>query len=211
MRKKITHYARCLILALCVPASPVSAENGDGVRRDPAVVELLDRQALQQLVLRYARAVDRKDFDRLCGLYHPDAHHDHGGMFAGSPAEMVRWLRETMVDIETQHLIANSLFSIQGTQAQGEIYSVNFHYFPKSGRNYIAGGRYLDRYEKRDGIWRFTSRRRVIDWSEERPASSAQTAATLIRGAPYPNDLSYEFQLDAAEGDDTNCTAKNRH
>ena len=151
---------------------------------------LVDKQALQELVLRYSRLVDRKDFDRLAALYHPDGRQDHGAMFAGTAADFVAWLKRSMVDIETQHLVANSLFVVDGDTARGEIYTVNFHHFPNTGMNYVAGGRYLDRYVRHHGQWLFLSRTRVIDWSEERPSQPGSTASTVLRGKAWSDDAS---------------------
>lgn len=159
-----------------------------------AMLEILaDKQELYELNLRYARAVDRKNFDNLRALYAPDAIHDHGGMFKGSPDQFVAWLTNSMVDIETQHLVANSLFHVTGDTATGEIYTINFHYMPKLSLNYIAGGRYLDHYVKVNGAWHYQSRLRVIDWSEERPASIGETAANLVKGTSGTADPSHDF------------------
>lgn len=152
------------------------------------ILVLLDKQELQELVLRYARLVDRKDFARLAHLYHPDGRHDHGGMFAGGPTPFIAWLQRSMGDIETQHLVANSLFMVEGDTAKGEIYTVNFHHLPATESNYVAGGRYLDRYVRYEGRWVFQSRTRVIDWSEERPANPGATASELLRGKALQDD-----------------------
>lgn len=154
---------------------------------------VIDKQALYELNLRYARAVDRKNFEALRALYAPNGFHDHGGMFKGSPDQFIAWLTKSMVDIETQHLVANSLFHVTGETATGEIYTINFHTMPKLSSNYIAGGRYLDHYIKINGTWHYQSRLRVIDWSEERPASIGNTAANLVKGASGDADPSYDF------------------
>ena len=56
--------------------------------------EWLDRIALTDLVMRYCRACDRRDFAQVRTLYHDDAIDDHGAMFRGSPDEFVAWLPE---------------------------------------------------------------------------------------------------------------------
>lgn len=162
--------------------------------RETRLAELLDKQALTELVYRYARAVDRKDLDRLGRLYHRDAHHDHGGLFAGTPQEFVDWLKASMGDVETQHLIANALFVVEGDRARGEIYTVNFHHMPGQASNYIAGGRYLDDYVRHEGRWLFARRLRVIDWSEERPAQAGGTAALILRGKALPEDAAQALE-----------------
>lgn len=42
--------------------------------------QMLDREAIRDLVWRYCRAVDRRDFAALSALYHPDAIDEHGGI-----------------------------------------------------------------------------------------------------------------------------------
>jgi 3-phenylpropionate/cinnamic acid dioxygenase small subunit len=175
------HFTTAIAAAIC--ALPLSSSASEiPARHDQQLQMLLDKQELYELNVRYARSVDRKNLDDLLSLYHSDAIHDHGGMFKGSPAQFIAWLKTTMIEIETQHFVGNSLFKIDGNFAVGEIYTVNFHHLSKQSANYIAGGRYLDEYIKTDGKWRFKSRLRVLDWSEERPSVAGKTAASLVRG-----------------------------
>lgn len=155
--------------------------------------ELADKQALAELVLRYARIVDRKDFGLLVPLYHAEATHDHGAMFSGSVSALVAWLAQSMVNMDTQHLVANKLFVLDGDTARGEIYTVNFHHFADRDIHYIAGGRYLDDYVRVDNQWMFMRRTRVIDWSEERPAKRGQVAQGLYRGDVREKDPAYQL------------------
>ncbi len=46
--------------------------------RDPALQELLDKQAIHEVLLRYCRGVDRRDEEVLRSVYHADAIHEHG-------------------------------------------------------------------------------------------------------------------------------------
>ena len=45
----------------------------------PELTELLDKQAIAELVLNYSRAVDRQDLKLLRSLYTKDGIDDHGG------------------------------------------------------------------------------------------------------------------------------------
>lgn len=153
---------------------------------------LLDREALRELAARYARAVDRRDFALLRALYHDAAVHDHGSMFLGGPDAFVTWLEASMGDMVTQHIVANTLFDIAGDEAEGEIYTVNYHVMD-GGRDYIAGGRYLDRYVRHEGRWLFMARKRVIDWTHERARSEGGVSAGLVRGALGRSDASFAF------------------
>lgn len=140
---------------------------------EPYVVgmsEMLDKFALQQLAWTYCHAIDRGDLRLVRSLYHDDAIDDHGPMFRGSPDEYVAWLPSMLANWEiTSHVISNMLFLIDGNQAEGELVVLAYHRTPApDSRELIARGRYLDRYEKRDGIWRFLRRSLVLDSMEER-------------------------------------------
>lgn len=190
--KNYKHIALAAAVAIWgLPHSPLAQEVPSHAAE--RLQHLADKQELYELNARYARAVDRKNFSQLTELYDPNGVHDHGGMFKGAPDAFIQWLSQSMTEIETQHFIGNSLFHINGDTATGEVYTINFHHLNKRAVNYIAGGRYLDQYVKLDGKWRFKSRLRVIDWSEERPATPGETSASLLRGKNGRADPSAYF------------------
>lgn len=139
----------------------------------PSPVELaeaLDRIALQKLAWAYCHAIDRQDFALLRSLYHDDAEDDHSPMFKGGPDEYIAWLPSILAHWQlTSHVISNMNFMIAGDAAEGELVTMAYHRTADGSREVIAHGRYLDRYLKRDGIWRFHRRSLVLDWFEDRP------------------------------------------
>ena len=137
--------------------------------------EAIDTIALQQLVWTYCRAVDRRDLALLRSLYHDDAIDDHGAMFCGSPDDYIAWLPSMLERWEaTLHLIANMVFVIDGDEAEGELVVIASHRTPPpDSRELVATGRYLDRYKRRDGVWRFFRRSLVLDWGDAAPISAA--------------------------------------
>ena len=159
-----------------------------------ALADLLARQALLELVCLYSRLVDRREFEGLRALYHPAAIHDHGGLFCGGIDAFVPWLQQSPPGMLTHHFVGNALFSIEGDSATGEIYTINYHVFDATdepGRDYVAGGRYLDRYCREQGRWMFSHRQRILDWSHERAAAPAATGAGITRGAHGAADPSH--------------------
>ena len=61
-------------------------------------------------------------------------------------------------------------------------------------RETIAHGRYLDRYEKRDGVWRILYRKIIYDWSEVRPYDKelfARISRGSTKASPDENDPLY--------------------
>lgn len=133
-----------------------------------ALDDLISKQACSELVFKLARGLDRCDEQLLRSLFHADATDDHGG-FKGSAADFVDWALGLLGKMErTQHLIGNVLIEVGGEFAAGESYFVANHDMnDENGKpvRMIAAGRYLDRFERRKGIWKIAHRHAVYDWS----------------------------------------------
>jgi hypothetical protein len=129
---------------------------------------LLSKQACTELVYTLARGLDRCDRDMLQSVFHPDATDDHGG-FKGTAAEFVDWVVGLLPTMErTQHLIGNVLIDVAGDHAVGEAcFMANHDMMNADGKpiRMIAAGRYLDRFERRDGVWKISHRHAVYDWN----------------------------------------------
>ncbi|MBI1200047.1 MAG: hypothetical protein GC203_19485 [Phenylobacterium sp.] len=180
---------------------------------------LEDRQKIADLIADYCRGVDRGDDALLRSTYWPDAVDDHGA--GDSPAmafcdRVLPILRDSC--LSTMHLVANSRVELAGDQAFGETYVIAYHVltsarvldtfmgaeaaqavreaFPQAAAgggpfDYNAGARFLDRFERRGGEWRFAHRRVVFDWAEAQPGSVAFTHINRTRGRKDGADPSY--------------------
>jgi ketosteroid isomerase-like protein len=157
---------------------------------------MLDKQELHELVLTYCRAIDRQDFALVRTLYHDDAIDDHGDMFKGGPDAYVAWLPTIMrLWDATVHSLSNCLFKVDGDKAGGELYAVAYHRtHPPDAKEIVVGGRYLDRYEKRAGAWKFIHRSLVMDWCNVRavnPDDYETFGAGAVRARHDAGDASY--------------------
>lgn len=162
--------------------------------------EMIDEFALRRLVHAYCRAVDRGDVERLRDLYHHDAVDAHGEFSVGTVEKFLGELAAARPYIRAmQHNITTVNFAIVGQQAEGEIYTIAVHTLV--GRDHdvdlVVGGRYLDRYEKRDGTWKISTRTIVTDWARRSDPSAMDlghpiTQGTLT-GAVDGTDPSYRF------------------
>ncbi|HUD90339.1 nuclear transport factor 2 family protein [Sphingobium sp.] len=165
----------------------------------------LDRMALHDLVMRYCRGCDRRDFALVRSLYHDDAIDDHGTMFKGGPDAFVSWLPQATAHWElTRHSISNSLFVIDGDRAEGEHYVEAWHRTPgPDAKLFIVLGRYLDRYERREGTWKFRRRSLVFDHGSVVPVDEAAMDA-MRKDAPNGrmdrDDPSFTYPLLAELG-----------
>lgn len=126
-----------------------------------------DRSECIDLVARVARAIDRCDVALLATLFHPDATDDHG-MFAGSATDFIEWVMPVLATMKrTQHVIGQVLVELDGDRAASEAYFIAHHTLdgPDGEVFMLAAGRYLDRFERRDGIWKIAHRHAVYDWN----------------------------------------------
>lgn len=160
--------------------------------------QLLDQNALRELNTRYCRAVDRRDFVLLKSLYHAGAKEDRGAIYAGSGEGFADWAAADAANYElTVHRLFNMLFVIEGDRAQGEIYAEAYHRtVGENAAEVVAGGRYLDHYEKREGRWGIVSRTATVDRCEMRPLDPAayqQFVAGSVAGVGGAEDPSYRL------------------
>jgi hypothetical protein len=170
--------------------SPPSAE---------AIQALLDKQSISEVLMRYCRAVDRRDADLMRTVYWPDAVDDHA-VFKGNVEEFLAYAFPFMEGVVSAHTISNVLIDLCAADtAFSECYFSGFHDFPADhGRlERTVGGRYLDLHERRGGEWRIKSRTLAIDWYTERPGTSVwdrgRYANLENRGGIKPNDPLYRL------------------
>ena len=171
-----------------------------GAPIDAALQEMLDEFQLRKLVHRYCRAVDRGDTAALRDLYHDDAEDDHGAFSTGGVDDFLSQLEAARPHLRSmQHNITTVNFAVRGNTAEGEIYTIATHTFRARDRDVdvITGGRYLDRYEKRSGAWKFSERRIVTDWAHINDPSAVDLSHPITkdtpRGTTDANDPSYQF------------------
>jgi hypothetical protein len=125
---------------------------------------------IRQVLAAYSRGVDRWDVDLLKSVYHPDAIDKHT-MFNGKGWEfadfIVDWCRRA--GGVSQHHLTNIYIELHGDAANVETYYLAYHELrdEASGKETLlnTGGRYLDRFERRNGVWKIADRLCTIDWS----------------------------------------------
>ncbi len=150
------------------------------------IEELLAKQEITDLVGRYMRGLDRLDKALLRSTFHDDATTDYG-FFQGGPDEFVEMAYNALKDhLANHHMIGQVNIDVEGEVAFGEVYFQAFHRIVTDGeeRDLFISGRYVDRYEKRDGEWKFAFRSEVNDWARNDPATDDyfQTNTQGLRG-----------------------------
>ena len=89
---------------------------------------LIAKQEITDVVYRYARGIDRLDFELVRSCYHPDAYDDHGA-FKGSVDEFIEMCEGFLPRwTATMHFMGNVLVDeIDGDSARAETYAVAYH------------------------------------------------------------------------------------
>ena len=162
--------------------------------RDPALQELLDKQAIHEVLLRYCRGVDRRDEEILRSVYHADAIHEHGE-HAMNAREFARVIVDSIGRFAaTSHFLTNVLIELRGDLAHAESYVLACHRTERNGEksDLTLALRYVDRLERREGVWGIVHRLALHDWSRENPLESEwPDARSMLQGLRSRDDRSY--------------------
>jgi|TARA_R100001244_G_scaffold44182_13_gene40048 hypothetical protein len=157
-----------------------------------------DKLECTELVSRVARAIDRCDADMLRSLFHPDATDDHG-IFKGSAKDFIDWVMPLLGTMQrTQHIIGQVLIEVDGDEAAGESYFEAHHAMNAAGGDVhmVVAGRYLDRFQRREGIWKISHRQAVYDWGSSTPMTDnydRDDPGDMTFGVRGRADVSYAF------------------
>ncbi|MDA0339610.1 MAG: nuclear transport factor 2 family protein [Proteobacteria bacterium] len=166
---------------------------------DPHLQELLDKQACAEVMMTYCRAIDHRDEALLRSVFHPDSYHRHGlyegpstnpkkKSKPGKPADFVGYALEVLRGFtRTHHQLGNIFVEVErgGEVAFTEAYFRAYHRKrakgdPKAAADAYAtemdwwvGGRYMDKMEKRNGVWKIAFRIGITDWNKMEGPTSA--------------------------------------
>jgi hypothetical protein len=161
---------------------------------------LADRQDILDCLARFSRGMDRFDRELFLSAFHPDAT-IAAGIFVGGPVALYEWASalHEQGQVSTHHNLLNCYIDIEGSTAHTETYYL-FVGRNRDASNWIAGGRYIDRLERRDGVWRMALRTNVIEWSSvvpTMPLPFADVPDIDVNGAPSRSkeDPSYRRPL----------------
>lgn len=144
------------------------------------------RQQIAELTLAYCRGVDRADEALLKSIFHDDsvvvsgAFDGNGQQFATEICAIVRAVFD-----QTLHSIDHQWIEVNGDTAVGETYVVAVSTMTDLERGkseMLTGGRYLDRFTRRDGVWKFAARTFVSEWSRVDGTSCTDDAPSAGHG-----------------------------
>lgn len=133
----------------------------------PTVEQIVDRIEIDDLLTRYATAIDTKQFDLLDDVFTPDAFVDYtsaGGIDGAFPA-VKAWLADVLPHFPAyQHLVGNRNVTLEGDQAR----AVSVFFNPMvmaDGSTFFVGGEYHDRLLRTPDGWRIAERVEKTVWT----------------------------------------------
>jgi hypothetical protein len=161
-----------------------------------ALRALLDKEAIREASLRYTRGIDRHDDEIASRAYHPDATDDHG-FYIGDALGFIKRAGEVHArtfDVH-HHYTMNQTIELDGDTAHVETYFLTA-LRRKSGPIDLVGGRYVDRFERREGQWRIGHRTCLVEWRGELPPTSEVDTTLFAKGSWDQTDHSYRRPID---------------
>jgi hypothetical protein len=185
---------------------------------DKELYYVMARQAITEVVFRYAHALDRLDEPMLRSVFHPDSEHHHfyqgpssdpdRPSTAEEPGDFVAFALGVLRTYrQTHHQMGNTLIEFDVEEnARVETYFTAFHRMRPRGdplasetafdteMDYFVGGRYIDRFALRDSEWKIISRTGMTDWTRlEAPSSQGNDQiAPETFGQRAPDDYWYK-------------------
>ena len=153
--------------------------SGGGERLNPRMQAVIDKSEISDVLVNFARGIDRIDENLLRSVMHHDATIDLGpGVFQGSSGDYVHWVLGVLHGIRSSHhLIGTTRVELDGDTALVESYFQAHIRIEKAiGREDVfLGGRNLDRFERRPagsaGTWKIIHRKQILDWARTEAVS----------------------------------------
>ncbi|HWS92968.1 MAG TPA: nuclear transport factor 2 family protein [Mycobacterium sp.] len=135
--------------------------------------ESLDFVEIQQLLARYSRSLDTRDWELYRSVFTEDAYIDYAasGGTTGQRDHVVEWLGKTLgtIDWSGMHYITNIEAEVKGDSAHVRAAVFNPMQFPgMKGLTYFGGYYHHNMIRTSDG-WRSCNLREEILWSVNAP------------------------------------------
>ena len=136
---------------------------------------LADRLEIDDLLTRYAVALDTEQWDLLDTVFAADAAIDYtsAGGIKGTFPEVKKWLAETLAGFPVkQHLVTNKQVTLGGDEAKAFTYFYNPMGLPRKDgtvKLFFVGGYYHDRLRRTPDGWRIVERVEETAWMDGFP------------------------------------------
>ena len=175
-----------------------AASTSDVIGALMARVEMLEaREAIRDVMYRYARGADRGDLELFKSCYWPDATDCHW-FWNGNAHDFADYVIPLLREIpNSQHSITNPIIEIDRDRAFAECQWYVLHHIDFGEGMAIdqqCEGRYLDVFERRDGVWKILHRQTALEALREHVTpeyTRGYPPEHPARGLRAPNDAVY--------------------
>jgi hypothetical protein len=162
--------------------------------------DVVAESEIKDVHLRYCRANDRRDEELMRSCFHPGAVIElHKELGVDEFVELGRQILGMYT--VTWHNTGNQLVEVKGDAAWAEHYTISSHRIAADDkgpeRDWIAHGRYIDRFERRGGEWKIARRKMVVDYTRLDHVTPGDPAVPggSGGGSRDRNDPSYAMRL----------------
>jgi hypothetical protein len=166
------------------------------------VQDLIDKQKIHEVLMRYCRGVDRVDRDLIASSFHSDARCEFGALLLEGDSIGDTIARAAGGCHLTTHMVGNYLVEIHGDVALSELYFLSSSVVSASAEGErqlrMRAGRYVDRIERRAGAWKIKDRVVVEDWCKFLELPQLPEGVSFRAGQQGPGDALYAL-LNAAK------------
>ncbi len=130
---------------------------------------LKDRELIKEVPQRYARGIDRIDFDMVRSAFHPDCQ-IYGTVISGDLDPYLDWTEKELHKFEsTLHFMGNQYIDLEEGADEGHIetWAVAYHMRPEDSDvgDLILGLHYCDDVARFDEGWLITARTARPQWT----------------------------------------------
>lgn len=158
-----------------------------------------DKIEIMDLSSAYMRGLDRLDAESERSAFWDDAYCVYG-IYEGGPDGFVEYCQTGLSShAANHHFLGQIQIDLQGDEAFGEVYYQAFHRVSNEAgepRDLFISGRYVDRYERRNGVWKIAYRSELVDWVREEAATDSWfEGSKMIVGARKPDDPLYDREV----------------
>lgn len=159
------------------------------------LAQLLAEREIHRRLTDYCRGVDRCDQDLVASVYHPGATDDHGS-FVGTGHDFAGYVVQRMREshVATMHTLGNITIDFSGPDhavVESYVHAEQCRVDADGPFIEYFGGRYVDRFERRDGAWRIAHRTLLHEWDRLERITPAFPAGKFRSGRRDRHDPSY--------------------
>lgn len=126
-----------------------------------SLAEISDRLEIQQLLIDYSTAIDKRQFDDLDLVFTPDAYIDYRAMggIDGRYPEVKAWLAQVLPNFPAYfHMLGNADIRVDGDAATSRTICFNPMKLNDDGQILFCGLWYEDEFIRTTDGWRLTRR-----------------------------------------------------